>query len=134
MRSTLTILAIGLAVLSAVPALAQQVEIRVTPPPRPPEPPVIPPGDHYQVTRPSDADFYPEGTRVRLDPAFIGPLSQKIETPTGTGRVGIAGWTAPNTPVGTRQLGYHEVPGWFAFGFAFEWGGPPPPARRPAAR
>jgi hypothetical protein len=127
MRAILITFVVGLMVLSALPALAQQVEIRVTPPERETERGIIAPGDHYEATRPSDSEFYPEGTRVRHDPTFIAPLSRKTET----GRVGFAGWTAPNTPVGTRQLGHREVPGWFAFGIAVEWGGPPP---RRAAR
>jgi hypothetical protein len=117
----------------ASPVFPQQVDITApTPPARRPEPVVIPPGDHGQATRPSDADYYPRPPLVRHDPAFIAPLSTKIESPRGTGRAGIAGWTAPNTPVGTPQTGHREVSGWFAFGFAFEWGGPPPPTKRPA--
>jgi hypothetical protein len=117
----------------SVPAVAQQVDITAPRPPRRPlEPIVIPPGDHGQATRPSDADYYPQPPLVRHDPAFIAPLSKKIETPGGTGRLGAAGWTAPNPPVGAAQTGHREVAGWFGFGFAFEWGGPPPPAKRPA--
>jgi hypothetical protein len=111
---------ISLAVLGAVPAFAQ-VEMRATPPP-PPERVIIEPGgDHYDATRPTDADAYVEPPAVRYDPAFVAPLSTKTET----GRAGVAGWTAPNTPVGPRQQ-WREVSGWFAFGIAVEWGGPPP--------
>lgn len=70
---------------------------------------------------------------VRHDPAFIGPLSNKTESPRSTGRVGIAGWTSPNTPVGSAQ-NYREITGYFAFGFALEWGGPPPPVKKSPAR
>lgn len=118
------------------PALAQPVVITApTIPVRPPEPIVIPPGDHGQATRPSDADYYPQSPLVRHDPAFVGPLSSKTESPRGTGRFGLGGWTSPNTPVGSvgsGGTGYREVSGWFAFGFTFEWGGPPPPAKPPA--
>ncbi|MBI4593756.1 MAG: hypothetical protein HY728_06025 [Candidatus Rokubacteria bacterium] len=132
MRAVLAVLVIGLAVLFALPALAQQVDIQIPAPERAPEPAVIPPGDHYEATRPSDTDYYPEGPKVRHDPTFIGPLSRKIDTPAGPGRIGVAAWTAPNTPVGTRQL-HSQLPGWFAVGFAIEWGGPPPPpVKRPA--
>ncbi|HSE91676.1 MAG TPA: hypothetical protein VLF19_00090 [Methylomirabilota bacterium] len=122
------------------PAVAQQVDItapvprRTAPvPDREREAVVLPPGDHRDVTRPSDADYYPRGPRVRHDPAYIVPLSSRIAE--GTGRAGIAGWTAPNTPAsGSEASGFREVTGWFALGIAVEWGGPPPrraPARAP---
>jgi hypothetical protein len=121
----------GLALaLIASPATAQQVDVQVAPPDRAREPIVVPPGDQYDATRPSDGDDYPRGPRVRYDPAFIRPLSAKRQTPTGSGRAGIAGWTSPNTPVGPQQAGWNDVTGYFALGFAVEWGGPPP-ARRP---
>lgn len=122
----------GLLGLTALvsPAGAQQVEIEA-PAPRPERVPVvIPPGDHYDMTRPGDADYYPDAPRVRYDPTFIGAMSQRLETPAGlTGRAGVAGWTSPQTPVGAESTGRREVSGWFALGFAIEWGGPP--ARRP---
>lgn len=123
--AVVTMLAVGV-------GRAEQVEIEA-PPPRPArEPLVIPPGDHYQATRPSDADFYREAPRVRHDPAFVRPLSSRTETPTGTGRAGVAGWTAPNPPVGSAQV-FRESSGWLSLGWAVEWGGPPPPAP-PASR
>jgi hypothetical protein len=125
--------ALALAVLLATPTWAQEVEItKPAPPPtvREPEPNIIPPG-LYDETRPSDADLYSRGGLVRYDPAFIGPLSSKRETPTSTGRLGISGWTSPNTPVGPPSSGWNEVSGYFAFGLSFTWDGPPP-ARRPA--
>jgi hypothetical protein len=124
-------LALALAVLLATPTWAQEVEITKPVPraPREPEPNVIPPG-LYDETRPSDADHYPRGGQVQYDPAFVGPLSRKRETPTSTGRVGIAGWASPNTPVGPPSSGWREVSGWFALGLSFTWDGPPP-ARPP---
>lgn len=131
MKAWLAGLAVAVALGAAAPALAQQVEIEApAPPPRVREPVVIPPGDHYQATRPSDADYYPRAPAVRPDPTFIGPFSRKTET----GRAGLAGWTAPATPVGSPQAGHREVPGWFVLGFAVEWGGPPPPAPTPTRR
>ena len=118
------------ALLGVAPVSGQQVDITIPPPERALEPVVIPPGDHGQATRPSDADYYPQPPKVRHDPAFIGPLSSKIQTPTSTGRAGVSGWTAPNTPVGAAQTGWRDVNGWFALGFTFEWGGPPPPNNR----
>jgi hypothetical protein len=123
-------------VLAAVPAClfvmallgpgwvqAQEVEIKApSPPTRPQEPLVIPPGDHGQATRPSDADHYPSAPKVRHEPAFIGPLSSKRAD--GSGRQGVAGWTSPGTPLNAGSQITRESSGWFAFGFAFEWGGP----------
>lgn len=119
-----------LLMLFATPAVAQQVNIRTVPPDRAREPVVIEPGDQYSARQPTDYDDYPRGPRVKFDPAFIRPLSVRTETPTSTGRAGFAGWTSPNTPVGSMQT-WSDVTGWFALGFAVEWGGPPP-ARRPA--
>jgi len=104
---------------------AQEVEIKApAPSTRAPEPIIIPPGDHGQATRSSDADYYPNPPRVRHEPAFIGPLSAKRQSPESSGRMGVAGWTSPTTPVGPSQI-TRESTGAFAFGFAFEWGGPP---------
>lgn len=122
--------ALAFLVLTVAPVAAQQqVEIRAPAPVLKREPVVVAPGDHYQATRPSDADYYPETPRVRHDPAFVGPLSAKTESPTATGRVGVAGWTSPNTPVGSISGHTRENPGWFVLGFAIEWGGPPPAKR-----
>lgn len=132
MAIIVAVLASILTALVAAPVAAQPVEITAPTPHRGREPVVLPPGDHYVVTRPSDADYYPQPPRVRHDPTFISPLSTKTESTTGTGRAGIAGWTSPNPPVGSEQTGHRDVTGWFAFGFAFEWGGPPPPTKRPA--
>lgn len=124
---------VALMIALAAPSVgAQQVEIEAPPPRAERAPIVVPPGDHYEMTRPSDADHYRNAPKVRYDPTFIGPLSQRFETPGGTtGRAGIAGWTAPQTPVGAESTAHREVNGWFALGFAIEWGGPPPPGRRP---
>jgi hypothetical protein len=111
------------------PAFAQEVEITAPPPPR--ERLVVPPGDHDQATRPSDADYYARTPGVRHAPTFIGPLSRKTQT----GRVGAAGWTSPASPVGALQV-HREITGWLAFGVALEWGGPraAKPAAKPRAR
>lgn len=132
MRTILAGAALLLTFTSVPAAFGQQVDIAVPAPERHREPAVIAPGDLYEATRPSDDYYPPPGQRVRYDPAFIAPLSKKTETAGGTGRAGVAGWTSPNTPVGAAQTGRGEVNGWFALGFAVEWGGPPPPAKRPA--
>lgn len=66
------------------------------------------------------ADLYPHRPALPYDPRFIEPLTK--ETPTG--RVGAAGWTSPNTSVGSRQSSDPENPGWLGLGLAIEWGGP----------
>jgi hypothetical protein len=131
MRAIVIGVLLGLVLACAGPVAAQQVDITIPAPAPAREPVVIPPGDHRQATRPSDADYYPQPPKVRHDPTFIGPLSSRIQTPVSTGRAGAAGWTAPNTPVGAAQTGWRDVSGWFALGFAFEWGGPPPNRRAP---
>jgi hypothetical protein len=123
------VLALLLAGLATGVAAAQQVEIRAPAPPRSLEiEGIINPGLQYEITRPDDSRYLPPGPRVHYDPAFIEPLS----TPTETGRMGVAAWTAPTAAMGGAQSGAREITGYFAIGFAFEWGGPPttkPPAR-----
>lgn len=130
------IVAVFLLLLSAVPAVAQQVEIEAAPPAREREPRVITPPLRYETTRPTDEGYYTHDVRVPYDPAFIVPFEAEFATPTQTGRMGLSGWTVPNTPVGSTSAGgsgYHEVSGWFALGFSIIWNGPPPKARPAAA-
>lgn len=111
-------------------AWAQRVDIETRPPAAQRGVDVVPPGLHEQVTRPPDADFYPEGPRVQHDPAFVEPLAAD----TGTGRVGLSAWTAPQTPAGPGVSGHRDVSGWLAIGFSVTWGAPPAPPKRPPAR
>src|SRR2546422_9267273 len=114
------VVVVALALLAAAPAAAQQVEIeKPAPPPgrREREPAVIAPGLSGEG-RPIDADNYPKGGRVPYEPGFIRGLSSARVTPASTGRNGVAGWTAPNTPVGSTVSGWGEINGWFAIGFA----------------
>ena len=132
----ITLLAL-IAVLFALPAFAQQVDIRVTPPaPAEKLSDLVAPGMYYDVTEPRENPWYPEGVRVPYDPAFIAPLTQEYETNTSRGSVGFAGWTAQNIPVGAPE-GYREQYGWLQFGLAITWGAPlrrtAPPAARPAS-
>src|SRR2546427_3639186 len=122
-----------LAVLPARPVGPKEVEIKKPAPPaaREPERDVIPPG-LYDETRPSDADHYPRGGQVQHDPAFFGPMSRRRETPTSSGRMGVAGWVSPSTPVGASGSGWKEVSGWFALGFSITWDGPPPVGSAPS--
>ena len=86
MRITMAVLIVGLGSLVALPAAAQQAPVPQAPQPgvqiqsKPPAAPerearVVPPPLHYETTRPPDTDFYPQGTKVEHDPAFIEPLA-----------------------------------------------------------
>ncbi|HEX5816741.1 MAG TPA: hypothetical protein VF010_15525 [Methylomirabilota bacterium] len=126
----------GIVGLAAVSADAQ-VRIETTRPQQPPAPEarVVPPPLHYEQTRPRDADFYPYGTRVEHDPAFIEPFAGSYQTATGSGRFGLSGWTAPNPPVGSEATLWRQTSGWFALGFSVTWDGPaarPAPSARPS--
>jgi hypothetical protein len=121
------------ALVVAGSAFAQEVRIESRPAPPPVDREIVTPGLHYDQSRPSDRDYYPEGPNVEHDPAFIAPLSQEYTTPEGSGRVGVSGWTSPATPVGPTSpggIGQREHSGWLGFGLSFTWGGPPEGARR----
>ena len=123
MKRYAPVLAFAVIVFVAGASTAQQVEIKAPAPPRGPEiDGIINPGLQYEITQPDDARYVPPGPRVHYEPAFIEPLS----APTETGRLGLAAWTAPTAAMGGTQSGAREITGYFAFGFAFEWGGPPP--------
>jgi hypothetical protein len=116
-------LALLASLIAAAPAAAQ-VDLRAAPKPPVRERVIIEPG-LSNATRPSDLDRYPRSSGVRHDPAFIAPLSSKRVSPISTGRVGVSGWTSPNTPVGGAAVNWGEVTGWFGFGISFTWDGPP---------
>jgi hypothetical protein len=137
MRATLAALIVASATLVALPAAAQQGVVPQAPQPQQPggvqiqspEPParparVVPPPLHYETSEPPDNHLYREGTKVEHDPAFIEPLAGSYETPTGSGRFGLSGWTAPVAPLGSRQI-WQDSSGWFALGFSITWDGPP---------
>src|SRR2546428_5176461 len=122
--------AAGLVLLVAGPVGAGRVESERPAPPaerRERERAVITPGLSGEG-RPLDADNYPKGGRVPYEPGFIRGLSAERETPASTGRVGVAGWTAPNTPVGSPLSGWSEINGWVAIRLSVTLDRPP--ARR----
>ena len=113
------------AVLGLAAGVRARDELKAPPSERPPRPFVIAPEvEPKDVSRPSDADRYRDTPRVRHAPAFIAPLSGE----TAAGRAGIAGWTSPNTDVGSRGATQPDSAGWFGFGFAIEFGRPGTPA------
>jgi hypothetical protein len=147
MRISDSLIVAALGLLVAAPAAAQgvvpqagggngDVQIKsttVTPTERG-ETRVVPPPMLDETTRPRDVDFYstPNAVKVETDPAFIEPVAVHYETPSGSGRFGLSGWTAPNTPVGSPVSGWRDVSGWFVLGFSLTWDGPPaPPKPRP---
>jgi hypothetical protein len=88
---------------------AQSMDLKTTPPQRERVAPSVP-----------DRDLQPQRPALPDRPNFIAPLSKD----TKSGRVGVAGRSAPNPPVGSRMAGDHENPGWPGVGFAIEWGRP----------
>ena len=122
--------ALGLTAASA-PSVARAQNVKITTPEPTPEPRIVTPGLLYEK-RPSD-DLYYLGIppSVPYDPAFIEPLSSTYETPTGSGRIGIAGWVSPYLPVGGAANGYREDWGVLGFGFSVTWDGPPAPKPHP---
>lgn len=112
------------------PALAQsQVEMR-TAPEQGPRLEIVPQGSAArEATKPGDADFYRQDVRVRHEPAFIEPFAT---TTKGGNEVGLSGWTAPATPVGSlASQGYEQTNGWFSLGITFVWNSPPRATTRP---
>ncbi len=102
-----------------------QVEITAPPPARVPRPEFVIPGQPPDITRPREQDFYADQIRVRLDPAFIVPLSATVSTgPKTVARFGFSGWTAPRVP-GDRLVA-RELEGWVGLGFSFVWDIPVP--------
>jgi len=131
MWSSIVLMIAILAALGVTPVWAQGVKIATPAPTR--EPRVIAPGLLYE-TRPSDENYYPGAApSVPYDPAFIRPFTREVQTADSTGRVGLSGWTSPNTPVGSSGTGQREINGWLGFGITWTWGGPPTTARRTGA-
>ena len=130
MKRWMVVLSLLLTGLAVGVAAAQQVDVAAPSPPRERgEEIIVGPGLQYEITQPDYGSYAPAGPRVHHDPAFIGPLSIPTQTPTTTGRVGLAGWTSPSVTAVSPAAGGREVTGYFALGFAFEWGGPPPSKR-----
>ena len=111
-RVLLSLVGIGSALVMTPGVMAQPLETTTPPAKREPPPPAIP-----------DRDLRPTPPPVPHPPGFLSPLTRN----TRNGRVGIAGWTAPNPPVGARGAADPESSGVFGFGLAAEWGRSIPP-------
>ena len=109
-RSMVTLLIAAL-LLTLLPlsAGAQSLGLKTTPPPRERVAPAVP-----------DRDLHPQRPALPDRPTFFAPLSWQ----TRSGRAGVAGRSAPNSPVGSRLGGDHDNPGWPGVGVAVEWGAP----------
>jgi hypothetical protein len=134
------LVALAVAAVVALGAVSADAQVKIEgsrpqPEPKQPEARVVPPPLHYEQTRPRDYEYYPGGTRVEHDPAFVEPFAGTYETATTSGRYGVSGWTAPNPPLGSEATLWRQTNGWFALGFSVTWGGPPArraPAQQPA--
>jgi hypothetical protein len=106
---TLTIAALLTILLAMLPAraFADSFDLKTHPSQRERVAPAVP-----------DRDLYPQRQSLPQQPRFIKPLSGA----TLTGRAGVAGYTAPNPPVGSRMAGDHDTLGWPSLGVAVEWG------------
>jgi len=109
--------------LTASASAQPNVEMK-TAPQQPPHFEIVPPGPAArEATKPPESDFYPEGLKVRQDPAFIEPFVGR--TARGD-EFGLAGWTTPEIPVGSlASQAYRQNNGWFGFGFTFLWSSAP---------
>ncbi len=132
MKSASILIIVAALIFGFAPAFAQDAGIRVKAPS--PSPRVTLPTRQYEVTQPSDDSYALGGARIIYDPAFFSALSIPTETPTSTGRMGLAGWTTPNAPVGSSVNGFREINGWLGFGLAVSWGGPPPRKAAPRSQ
>lgn len=104
-RAVIALSAAGCLLLAAWSASAQQLRLEALP-------------DQADRPRSTERDRSLERPPVPYEPRFIAPLSK--ETPNG--RAGVAGWTAPNTGVGSLATADPNNNGWLGFGFAVEWG------------
>ena len=111
-RILFSLVGIGGMLAFAPGVLAQPLEATTPPAKREPQPPAMP-----------DRDLRPTPPPVPHTPGFLSPLTRS----TKNGRVGIAGWTAPNPAVGARGAADPESSGVFGFGLAAEWGRSIPP-------
>src|SRR5262249_52945762 len=110
-RAIAIVSAIGSMLLSTLAVSAQPLDLKASPP--------LSPRERFSGLD-SERPPRPNG------PAFVAPLSKETEG----GRAGVAGWTSPNTAVGSRAAADPDNSGWLGFGFAMERGGSAVPRKR----
>ena len=103
-RAIVAVAALGCVLLTPLAISAQGLELKTPAPQRLRE------GEPQRGSRTTASDL----------PGFVAPVSKE----TASGRAGVAGWTAPNTVMGSRAVADRDNPGWLSFGFAVEWGSP----------
>jgi hypothetical protein len=108
-RSIVALLVTAPLTLLPLTVAAQSMDLKATPAPRERVAPAVP-----------ERDLQPQRPALPGRPNFIAPLSKE----TRSGRAGVAGFSAPNPPVGSRVGGDHDNPGWPGVGFAIERGRP----------
>ena len=134
MKLSLTLMSVGLAATLGLTGVAlgqSSVEMQTVPAP-PPRFEIVPPSPATrEATKPSEADFYREDIRVRLEPAFIEPFVGRTKA---GNQYGLSGWTVPNIPVGSlASQGYQNDGGVLALGFTFLFDYAPQAVTRPTA-
>ena len=102
----LLVFAVPLAVLPAS-ASADSLDLKTHPAERERVAPALP-----------HLDLSPPPQSLPPPPCVLHPLAGSP----APGQAGVAGYTAPNSPVGSRVAGDHDTVGWPAVGFAIEWG------------
>src|SRR5262245_20714408 len=80
-----------------------------------------------ELTRPRDLDFYAEDQRIPHNPAFLEPFT--TTTPSGSAKMGVSAYTAPQTPLGPLS-GVNPLVnmGSLSIGFTVIWDLLPPEA------
>ncbi len=110
-RAIVALSAIGCMLLTPFCVSAQPLDLK-TPAPQSP--------------RERFSGLYSDRPPMPYGPSFFAPLSKETEG----GRAGVAGWTVPNTAVGSRAAADPDNAGWLGFGYAMEWGGSATPRKR----
>src|SRR5205809_359036 len=128
MKSASVLAAVTALTLGFAPAFGQDGSIGVKAPS--PTRGATLPSLQYEATQPIDDNYPLGGVRILYDPAFFSQFSVPTETPTSTGRVGLAGWTTPNPPLGGNDGGFRDVSGWRGRGRGFARALPPRTGRR----
>lgn len=114
----LTGLLVGLALTGSAGAQTS-VDVKTAPPADPRELEIVTPGPGArEVSRPREADFYPEDIRVQHEPGFVEPLTTRPQSGP-VKKIGLSGWTAP--PGRGDGVAQHETSGWFGFGLSIVW-------------